>query len=299
MTCQRVAIFGSTGQLGTDLVAALRESSRFEVIPLTHEDADVADAEAVRKPLMAIRPQIVVNSAAFVRVDDCEDRADEAFHVNAVGALNIARSCAEIDALCVYVSTDYVFDGAKNSAYLESDTPSPINVYGASKLAGEYLVRQAASHFLIVRVASLFGKTGARGKGGNFIETILAKARRGESLRVIDDMRISPTYTRDAAKIVRQLLQENCTGIVHAANRGSCTWYEFARAALDLAGLAASIEPVPSTAYPTRARRPINSALRSELTDTGRFQGSADWQDALCRYLADSTAKADNVAQPN
>ena len=284
MTAQRIAIFGSTGQLGSDLVDVLRGSGSFDVVPFTHDDADCTDAAAVRRVLSGARPQFVINCAAFVRVDDCEDHAEEAFRVNAIGALNIAKACAELEALCVYVSTDYVFDGTKATPYVESDPTCPINVYGASKLAGEHLVRQAAPRWLIVRVASLFGKTGARGKGGNFIETILAKAKQGEALKVVDDIRISPTYTRDAAEIVRRLLEHGAAGVVHAANSGSCTWHEFAKAALELRGLPAVIAPVASTAYPTRARRPKNSAIHSERLSVG----TPAWRDALCRYLIET-----------
>src|SRR5262245_33355968 len=233
MNVSRVAIFGSTGQLGNDLVEVLREQNHFEVMALRHEDADCVQPEAVRKTLSASRPQVVINAAAYVRVDDAEDHGTEAFQVNAIGALNVARASAEIGALCVYVSTDYVFDGIKKSAYRESDVPNPINVYGASKFAGELLVRQAAQRCLIVRVASLFGKTGARGKGGNFIETILAKARRGEPLKVVDDIRISPTYTMDVARRLASVINKGDDGTVHLANNGVCTWYEFARAAIE------------------------------------------------------------------
>jgi len=283
----KVLIFGSTGQLGTDLVSVLQNSGKFEVIPLTHQDADCADDAAVRKAVLYLRPQFVINSAAYVRVDDCEDHASEAFAVNAIGGLNIARACAEVDALSVYISTDYVFDGEKKTPYVESDPTNPINVYGTSKLAGELLVRQTAPRWLIVRVASLFGKTGARGKGGNFVETILAKAKKGEGLRVVDDIYISPTYTRDAASAVTQLLENGVTGILHAANSGSCTWYEFAKTALEFCGLPTQIAPVSSLEYPTRARRPKNSALGTEtrfsLTD---IQGP-DWQIGLEAYLSE------------
>lgn len=285
MNRKSVMVFGSTGQLGTDLVDILLQDKCFEVIALAHQDADCTKADEVRSVILKSRPQTVINCAAYVHVDDCEENADEAFHVNAIGALNIAKACAEIDALCVYISTDYVFDGEKETPYVETDTPNPINVYGTSKLAGEYLTRQAASRWLIVRVASLFGKTGARGKGGNFIETILTKAKRGEPLRVVDDIRISPTYTRDAAETVRQLLGTGATGIVHAANSGSCTWYEFAQTTLELCGLSVSIEPVASTAFPSRAKRPKNSVLESDE----RAMPIADWRDALSRYLLEKS----------
>jgi dTDP-4-dehydrorhamnose reductase len=277
----RVAIFGSTGQLGTDLVDVLPTSERFVVVPLTHEDADCTDAGAVRNVLHAARPQIVINGAAYVRVDDCEDHAREAFEVNAVGALNIARTCAELDALCVYISTDYVFDGTKGAPYVESDPTCPINVYGASKLAGEFLVRQTARRWLIVRAASLFGRTGARGKGGNFVETILARAKRGGPLAVVNDVLMTPTYTRDAATGLVDLLRTGADGVVHLTNDGVCSWYEFAKQAVELCGLRASIAAVSSAEHPSRARRPRNSALISERA----LVKLQSWQDALKAYL--------------
>ena len=282
---QRVAVLGSTGQLGTDLVEVLRRDERFDVIPLSHQEADCTKADEVQNVIAKLRPNFVINCAAFVRVDDCEDQASLAFEINALGAFNVARACAQADALCVYISTDYVFDGAKEAPYVESDLQNPINVYGTSKLAGEHLVRQAAPRWLIVRVASLFGKTGARGKGGNFIETILAKAKRGEALRVVNDISISPTYARDAAEVLCHLLAKGVTGVVHAANGGSCTWYEFAKTALALCDLPPLIEPVATSAFPTRARRPRNSALASEKRFRYLNQVMPDWQAALRAYL--------------
>lgn len=283
----RVAILGSTGQLGTDLVEVLQQDNRFDVIPLSHQEADCTNAAAVYDIIARLRPDHVINCAAFVRVDDCEDQPKLAFEVNAVGAFNVARACAAIDTCCIYISTDYVFDGSKKLPYVESDTPNPINVYGASKLSGEYLVRQAAPRWLIVRVASLFGKTGARGKGGNFVETILAKAKKGESLRVVNDIKISPTYTRDAADVLRQLLVNEVTGVVHAANSGSCTWYEFGNAALQLCGVNASIEPVAAMDFPMRAKRAKNSSLKSEKVLIGSISGMSSWQQALRAYLVE------------
>jgi dTDP-4-dehydrorhamnose reductase len=262
---------------------ALEQSGHLEVLALSHEQADCTRAVSVREALIDARPQAVINCAAFVRVDDCEVQAREAFEVNALGALNVARACAAIDATCVYISTDYVFDGAKSEPYVESDATCPINVYGASKVAGEHLVRQGARRWLIVRVASLFGTSGARGKAGNFVETILAKAGRGESLRVVSDIQISPTYTRDAARVLSELVQNETTGIIHAANSGACTWHEFAQAAVELCRLNVAIQAIPSVEYPTAARRPKNSALASERLGTPA--PVPHWRDALRRYL--------------
>jgi dTDP-4-dehydrorhamnose reductase len=285
----RIAVLGSTGQLGTDLVEALQTSKLFEALPLDHAMVECTSHDSVRTIFNKLRPQVVINCAAFVRVDECEDRPQKAFEVNALGAFHVARSCAEIDALCVYISTDYVFDGSKGSAYTESDTPYPINVYGVSKLAGEQLVRQAARRWLIVRMASLFGKAGARGKGGNFIETIIEKAKAGESLRVIDDAWMSPTYSYDAAQALVRILPSHVTGLLHLTNQGSCTWYEFARAILDCVGLAAKIEPVPSVNFSTRARRPRDSSLESERLYALLGDRTRSWQDALKAYLVEKS----------
>ena len=210
-----VAVLGATGQFGTDLVEVLREDGKFEVVPLSHADCDCNDERKVARVIGSLHPDTVVNCAAYVRVDDCEEHASEAFNVNAIGALNVARGCASLHALCVYVSTDYVFDGTKDTPYVESDPTGPVNVYGVSKLAGEQMVRQAAPRWIIVRMASLFGKTGARGKGGNFVETVISKAQAGEILRVVNDITMSPTYARDAAEALALLLRTEATGLFH------------------------------------------------------------------------------------
>jgi dTDP-4-dehydrorhamnose reductase len=247
---------------------------------------EVTDRDRVRATVRHHCPKAVVNCAAYVRVDQAEDEPEAAFRVNALGAFYVAEACAELNALCVYISTDYVFDGNKGEAYTEDDAPWPINVYGASKLAGEHLVRQACSQSLIVRVASLFGKVGCSGKGGtNFIETILAKAKSGECLRVMNNTRISPTYTRDAASVIVGLVEHGTTGIVHVANSGICTWYDLAKKAIELSHLNVRIEPVSSDPYPCRANRPRNSALDGRRAKKYSIHPLPSWEEALECYL--------------
>jgi dTDP-4-dehydrorhamnose reductase len=185
-----------------------------------------------------------------------------------------------LGGLCVHISTDYVFNGEKSEPYTEEDAPCPINVYGESKLAGEYLVRQSSLRWLIVRLAGLFGRAGARAKGGNFVETILARAQREKKLQVVGDARVSPTYTLDAAKIIERLIGKKATGIFHVANEGSCTWHEFARKILDLAAVDAELERVSAADFPAKARRPANSALTSV-----RLGPLRPWREALKVYL--------------
>ncbi|MFQ5814428.1 MAG: dTDP-4-dehydrorhamnose reductase [Anaerolineae bacterium] len=280
----KVAVIGSMGQLGTDLVRSFSEAGQ-EVIPLPHAEMEVTDQDSVRKILLHHRPQAVVNCAAYVRVDQAEGEPEAAFRVNALGALYVARACAELNALCLYISTDYVFEGDKDEPYNEEDTPRPINVYGASKLAGEHLVRLACPQSLIVRVGCLFGKAGASGKGGNFIETILARTRASERLKIVSDIRISPTYTSDAAPVLVKLTVMRTTGIVHVTNSGSCTWYALAKRAVELSSLNIPIEPVSSSSYPRPASRPRNSAL--DGTRAAKLVGDTfrPWEEALESYL--------------
>lgn len=282
-----VAIIGAIGQLGTDLVRALGEAGGYETRALTHDEIEVADPEAVRAALTQARPNVVVNCAAFHRVDECEDRPEDAMRVNALGALHVARACASLGALCVYVSTDYVFSGEQRRPYVESDAPGPINVYGASKLAGEHLTVLTSPRWLVVRTASLFGVTPARAKKGNFVETMLAKARAGDTIRVVDDIRMSPTYAHDAARALERLIRQGAVGYLHLTNAGSCTWHEFATQILASAGLGARVVPVRSSEYPTRARRPKDSSLASLRVDDGVRRCLRPWRDALAAYLAD------------
>jgi len=277
----RAVIIGASGQLGSDLMTVFRD---WDPLGWAHSDIEVTDAVGVAARLEAAAPDVIINCAAFHRVDDCEIHPEQAFRVNALGARNVALAGARLRALVVYVSTDYVFDGQLGRPYREGDLPRPINVYGASKLAGEHLVAASTPRHLIVRVSSLFGVAGASGKGGNFVETMIRKARAGEAIRVVDDIVMSPTYAADAALRIRQLIAGGTTGLVHAANAGACSWFEFARTILELVGVEADLRPQRSAELQTSARRPRNSALVTSRL-RGRALAPSPWTDALRRYL--------------
>ncbi len=281
----KVAVTGSTGQLGTDVVQVFRESGRVEVVPLTHEQIEIASLDSVRAALTACKPDAVINSAAFHQVDKCEEDPDQAFKVNAMGAWNVARVCSEIGAYCVYISTDYVFDGGKQSPYDEADAPMPLSVYGVSKLSGEYLTRSAAPSSLVARIASVFGKSGARGKGGNFIEAILKKAKTGEGLKVVNDTPMTPTYTMDAARALLEIVHKRPSGILHVTNQPACTWFDFARKAVELCGLKVDCTPVTSDAFPSKVRRPSYSALSGKRLAETLGRPMRPWPEALRAYL--------------
>jgi dTDP-4-dehydrorhamnose reductase len=283
----RIALIGASGQLGTDL----REQLRGEVIPLSQPEFDVRCEDLARAALERAAPNVVVNCAAVTNVDGCEDDPVTAFSVNAAGALHVARSANSIGAAVVYISTDYVFGGqvGRVEPYHEEDAPAPLNVYGASKLAGEQLTRAYNRRALVVRTCGLYGRVGARGKGGNFVETMLRLAAQSKPIRVVDDQRLSPTSTTACAGVIAELVARDATGLVHVAAADSCTWYEFARAILAEQGVAAEIRPIRSSEYAARARRPQFSALCSRRLAQAGAAGCPPWREMLREYLRTRT----------
>jgi dTDP-4-dehydrorhamnose reductase len=279
----RIAVIGSTGQLGTDLMKTLRE--KHEVTGLTHQDLEVTDYNSCQI-LKENRPDIIINTAAFHKTDQCEDEPLRAFSVNAVGARNVAAVSAEIEATATFISTDYVFDGSEKEPYTEDDAPNPINTYGISKLAGELFTKQNPRHY-IVRLSSLFGVAGASGKGGNFVETMITKAKRNEPLSVVNDMWMTPTYTKDAARIIQEIIEKRLPfGIYHGSNKGRCTWFQFAEEIMRLTGLNPTLKPIDTSQQQTKARRPAFSALRSTKLPAYGIQ-AREWKKALTDYLVE------------
>jgi len=276
----RVAIIGAKGQLGSDLVKVFGE----EAIPLTHKDLDVTDFESL-KILKELGPDVIINTAAYHKTDECEENPEKTFLVNSVGARNVALISKEIDAINVYISTDYVFSGTKGEPYTEEDVPNPINVYGVSKYAGELLIKYITDKHYIIRVSSLFGVAGASGKGGNFVETMIRLAKAGREINVVNDMAMSPTYTRDAAFAIKEILEKGLPyGIYHVTNDGFCTWYKFAKAIFEITDIEANLNPITSDKFPTKAKRPKFSALSIEKLKSFGIN-MRPWKEALKDYL--------------
>jgi len=282
----RLVITGASGQLGTDLQHVL---SGNEVIALSHKDFDITDARRVWELISTLRPDVVINTAAYVRVDDCETNRDQAYAVNAIGARNVAAACHGIGAKIVHISTDYVFGGESSkdkTPYNEFDTePVPMNTYGWSKLAGERLVQHICPRHFIIRTSGLFGRAGSSGKGGNFIETILKLGRERSELKVVDDQVFSPTYTHDLARRIARLLGTDCFGIFHVTNRGACSWYELALEVAKLATLEVKILPIPSSQYPQKAKRPAYSVLDNYHLRLMGMDDMRPWPEALRDYM--------------
>jgi dTDP-4-dehydrorhamnose reductase len=277
-----IAILGANGQLGQDLKRALAAES---VQPLTRKDFDVTHHERARSVLMDLRPDVILNTTAYHRVDDCETNADLAYSVNALAVLNLIRVANELNAVLVHISTDYVFDGKAREPYTEESEPFPLSIYANSKLAGELLVRTTARKYILIRTCGLYGAAGSQGKGGNFVETMRSKARRGDPIKVVNDQVVTPTYTLHLAHQIARLLQTEHLGLFHMTNEGSCTWYEFARAIFELSGLDANLSPTTSDAYKAPAIRPKYSVLENARLNRLGLNEMRGWRDALAAYL--------------
>lgn len=282
----RVIVIGANGQLGSDLCKELKAS---ELVPLLHADVEITDMNSVKQVFARHQPDVVINTAAYHQPDECEANPDKAYLVNALGARNVAVAAQEMGAKVVYISSDYVFGGTTElhtAPYTEFDPPTPISSCGRSKVAGESFVRHLCHRHFNVRTSGLFGMAGSRGKGsGNFVETMLRLAYERDELRVVNDQVFSPTYTRDLATKITQLITTEYYGIFHITNRGACSWYEFAREILMLAGVKTPVIPITSEEYLQKARRPSFSVLDNCHL---RLLGMGDmrpWQEALRDYM--------------
>jgi dTDP-4-dehydrorhamnose reductase len=286
----KVLVIGANGQLGTDLLKVFRASGD-TVVPFTHAQLDVCSEEAISNALAESKPEVVVSTAAFHRVDDCETKAALAFQVNGIGAMNLARACTGSGATLVHYSTDYVFGGyPRDTPYAETDLPAPLSVYGASKALGEHLIAAYTDRYFVLRTCGLYGLAGSSGKGGNFVETMLKKANAGEVIRVVDDQILTPTYTADLAEATRKLLRTTKFGLYHVSSEGQCSWYEFTRYIFECAGIDAKLLPIRTADFFSPVKRPAYSVLSK--AKLGSVSGSMpSWKDALPRYLEDRAQK--------
>jgi len=274
----RTLVFGARGQLGRDFLFVLKDKG--EVVGLDLPETNIAHENVASTEIDRFRPDLIINAAAYTDVEAAEDDAEDAFLVNEIGAANVARAASAIDTPIVYLSTDYVFDGTKDSPYTPDDPVNPLNVYARSKVAGEVATRTLAPRHFIVRSAWLFGPG-----GNNFVEKILRAAAMRPILRVVNDEVGSPTHTWDLVQAILALCHTGSFGTYHAVNAGACSRYEFAREIVRLAGLANEVVPCASGEFPTRAKRPMRSVLDTRTLETTTGIRMRSWQDALRDYM--------------
>jgi len=274
----KVMVVGARGMLGTDLMQALAAESP---IGFDLPEMDITMAGRCRERVQEARPDVILHSAALTNVDYCESHEEEAFLINGEGTKHMAAAAHAAGALLVYYSTDYIFDGSQSEGYQEEDAPNPLSVYGRSKLRGEEYVRSHCPCHLILRTSWLFGCNGK-----NFIRTIVDTARRGQRLRVVNDQRGSPTYTRDLAAQTLAMIRAGCRGTYHATNGGACTWYELACRSVAWAAIAGvMIESVKTQEFPRPAARPACSILAPARLLREGLPVMRPWQEAAHDYV--------------
>jgi dTDP-4-dehydrorhamnose reductase len=282
----RVAVIGADGQLGVDVANAFTRKGD-QVSSLTHADIELSEIDSVLSRLQDLRPDIVVNTAAMHHVENCEREPQKAFAVNGLGARNLALISQDIGATLVHVSTDYVFDGAKESPYDETDAPRPLNVYGNTKLSGEYFVRGICDKHFVLRTSAIYGKSPCRAKGGlNFVELMLKLARERGKVRVVDSEFVTPTRTTEIAQQIVALSASDSYGLYHATAEGSCSWNAFAAEIFRLTNTKVTLEIAGPNEFPAKVPRPTYSVLENRALKSHGLNVFKSWQDGIREYLA-------------
>ena len=285
---KRIALIGAGGMLGKDLLSRLEVS--YTCLPIAGKtDLDITRNEQVFEWIQEVRPDVLINAAAYTDVDGCESHRERAMAVNGEGPGNLARGCAQVGARMIQISTDFVFDGNRDGGYDEKEPPAPLSVYGASKLSGEERVARNLGDHLIVRTSWLYGVGGR-----NFVEAILAQAEKGGPLRVVQDQTGAPTYVPDLSRALIGLMALDARGIIHVSNSGCCSWYDFARRILEYSGYDhVQVEPIASRTLDRPARRPANSLLSCERYRRITGEELRPWEEGLRDYLKARIGKDD------
>jgi dTDP-4-dehydrorhamnose reductase len=274
----KVLVLGANGQLGYEFSNFLRD--KVELFAFSHSELDILDFEKLVNKFLELSPDIVINCAAYTKVDQAEKEQALAYKINAVGARNVSFASFKINAKVVYFSTDYVFDGKKNTPYNEFDKPNPISVYGKSKFLGEIHTKEHNSNHLILRISWLYGVNGS-----NFVKTIIRLAKEKGELKVVNDQIGTPTYSLDVVKQAWKLIQEDSVGLYHSASLGQTTWFEFARRIVEKLNLNAKVVPIETDEFPALAKRPNFSVLENYLLKLEGRNIMRNWEEAFGDFI--------------
>ena len=259
----RIVILGGKGQVGSDLTQVLREGNE-DVVALSRNELDVTDSATLREKLAQYDPAVVINCSVHHPVDECESDPGRSFAVNATAVRDLGMAARELGVPLVHFSTDYVFDGELGRPYREDDTPTPVSVFGVSKVAGEQLLRTVLPSHLIIRTSGLYGLAGSRVKRGNFVETMLRLGRQNGQVRVVNDLRMAQTSTHNLARQTLVLIRSNHYGTYHASDHGDYSWYEFAQRIFEYSGMDVAVTPVSWRNMRSAAPRPRYSVLENQ-----------------------------------
>ncbi len=302
-----ILITGAEGQLGSEFVEIL--SGNYNIIPVDEKDFDITDFKASNNFITNAKPQIIIHSAAYTDVDGCEKEKAKAFKVNALGTRNLAIAARNIDAKFCYISTDYVFDGKKEDAYYEYDSPNPLTIYGKSKLLGENFVKEQLNKFFIVRIAWLYGKNGK-----NFIKKMFELAKKRKEIQIVNDQFGSPSWALKVARQVEKLIPTDFYGIYHCSSQGFCSWFEFALEIFMNLGYEVKnkdeeviilesknrdpkmkihntieLKSITSNEFKTAAKRPKKSVLENYMLKLQNLDIMPHWKESLAEFINEQT----------
>lgn len=275
----KILVTGSKGQLGIDVVRALE--LEHDVVGHDSDTLDITEANAIMAFIRELKPQLIINCAAYTNVDGCEENVELAYKVNAIGPKNLAIAASETGARLLHISTDFVFDGRGTELLTEFDKPNPLSIYGKSKLAGEELIRAHCSRHYILRTAWLYGHN-----GNNFVKTMLKISNGGKVLTVVDDQFGTPTFTEDLVKAIQFIITTEAYGTYHATNNGQCSWNEFAKKIFELNGdTSVEVLPISTEALNRPAARPAFSVLKNFMFEAQFGYYFRNWEAALEEYF--------------
>lgn len=273
----KALITGGGGQLAADLQTALGAHA----VAYGRDELDITDGDGVSRVIDDVQPDVIFNCAAFHNLDMCEVDPSRSWQVNVEAVRDLARRGPQL----VHISTNYVFDGARDEPYAETDLPSPRSVYALTKLAGEHAALAYGARALVIRTAGLYGLQGSASKGGNFVQRMVARARDQGSLRMVADQYLQPTFTADLAEGIIEAVRSGCEGLVHLTSSGACSWYDFTLAIMDRAGLDVPVEQAVTTVAPGGVQRPLNGVLARPVADRKGVQVLRPWDIALTDYM--------------
>lgn len=280
----KVLVTGAKGQLGHDVLGSL-DSLGIENLGIDISDLDLTDKQQVQDYIRNYNPDVIVHCAAYTAVDKAEDEKEICYAVNAEGTRNLAEAAKAANSKLVYISTDYVFSGEGEVPHKEGETTNPVNYYGYTKEQGEKAITELLERYFIIRTSWVYGL-----HGNNFVNTMLKIAATKDELNVVSDQIGAPTYTKDLAQFITDLIQTNQYGIYHGVNEGYCSWYDFAKAIFEKSNIDIKVNPIPSSDYITKAKRPLNSRMSKVNIDKIGLKRFPDWEDALDRYLDEMKA---------
>lgn len=280
----KVIVIGANGQLGSDICDVL--TNNYEVVPINHHQLDIQNLSAINSLIQSLKPDILINTAAFHQVELCEQEEEKARLINAVAPSYMAKICKENHIKFVHFSTDYVFDGKKKSPYVETDLPLALNIYGITKHEGENLILELNHQAIVVRVSAIYGTNPCRAKNGlNFVKLMLKIANEKGEVKVVDDEFVSPTYTIDIAKQLVVILENDVHGLIHATSEGECSWFQFADEIFKYTHTKVNLISVSSDEFPAKVCRPKYSVLENEILKSLKLNIMPHWKISLHQYL--------------